>query len=130
MRKLFPSFICLMLALVSIGELRASNGTEELNSNCMPVLEAEMPFCFLVITNPADGNCPAQYTFAAPLFAGPFQWSVSGDAYFNSGTTSNQASVIPQRSLNQSGSFTITLLKGDGTSCSRTFSVSPEDLCE
>lgn len=118
MRKLVPAFILCMLFITSGSDLRAA--AEE---TATPI------FCFLTSTDPNDGNCPAQYQFTTIDDGSSFQWSVSGDAYFNSGTTSNQASVIPQRNYWNDGSFTVTLRKNGVVQCSKSYTVTAERYC-
>ncbi len=90
--------------------------------------------CFLTQTNPDDGNCPASYSFFAPLGCSGYSWSLTGDAYFTSGTTSNTANVTVQRQMYTHGSFTISLVKTGScfgeSSCSQSFGVTAEIYCQ
>ncbi len=90
--------------------------------------------CLMSYTSdPSDGSCPSSYTFTAfPSGCSNYSWSVNGNAYFSSGTTSQSASVIVQRHMYYDRSFTVTAtMNCSGTirTCSRTFTVTRENYC-
>lgn len=128
MRKLIPSFILGMLLLVAGSELRASSAVAASGAECT-IEMADQLFCFLTVTDPNDGNCPASYTFIAPLGGGPYEWTLSGDAFFVNGFKGGSVSVIPQRSILVDGSFTISLFENGVFQCRRTFTVTAETYC-
>jgi len=129
----------ILVVLFAVIFLNACNYEEQISPQ-MEIEEADSGFfdfngCFiLATTNPSDGSCPASYAFnvAPSVGCSNYSWSVSGDAYFNSGTTSSSASVIVQRKLYVGGSFTITAnltCNGIRRSCSQTYLVTAESYC-
>ncbi|MEO9871809.1 hypothetical protein [Ekhidna sp.] len=126
MKKLFSySLFAIILTFV------ACDSQEEIQ----PVLEDEAGIrllgCYITQTNPDDGYCSGVYHLTAPP-SSSYSWSVSGDAYIAVNTNPQQQSisVIPQRKLWTSGSFTVSLLTNGVNSCSKDFTVIAEYLCE
>lgn len=123
-------FLITFLFLSSFSTPENSSFTGEV---CSDEKESSLP-CFLTQVNPDDGNCPASYTFFAPLGCSGYSWSLSGNAYFSSGTTSNSATVIVQRQQYVTGSFTISLMKTGScfgeSACSQSFAVTKEIYCQ